>query len=326
MDVSTNDASFQSNFNVINPNGQQPFAAAPSAGELDLSALPEASHHDQMQTDEPVFEIRAPDLQPFDTCSFDVGAPHLAFWEDPEFMVPLQQDFYVTYDHLPTSEQSEPTGPAQVHAGAGADDSASDSGSTPVPTFLGARSSPEPQDGQGFRFADFISKAWPDQTRKRELARGSQTGEIRHAPPLMGAFSSILSAAASDHIWESENLAHVRSLPPETYHQIVDNFSELNITNRHYNRFAAGAFPSLAACNAFMQLFFEEFNLLFPLIHQPSFDPAGTPWLLVLAVMAVGCRFSRQSAAVECADILQEFLRRAFQVTVCGEPDLMVQV
>ena len=108
-------------------------------------------------------------------------------------------------------------------------------------------------------------------------------------------------------MWEPENLAHVDPLLPHVHRQIANKFSELNVTNSHYTQFATGTFPPLPACNAFMQLFFEEFDPLCPILHQPTFQPNSEPWLLVLAVIATGCRFSRISAAVQCGDLMQEF-------------------
>ncbi|PNP46505.1 hypothetical protein TGAMA5MH_01963 [Trichoderma gamsii] len=133
----------------------------------------------------------------------------------------------------------------------------------------------------------------------------------------MGTFDPILSSRDSDDIWCPEDLAHVNPLPRQKYDQIVAKFESLNnTTEAGYKQFSTGAFPSLTACNAFMQLFFEEFDPLFPFIHKPSFDPRQEHWLVLLALVTIGCRYSKIPAAADCVDIFQEFLRRAFHATI----------
>ena len=79
----------------------------------------------------------------------------------------------------------------------------------------------------------------------------------------MGAFSPTLSQA-DDSKREIENPAHVPPIPQKIYDQIVANFKVLNDTNNHWTRFATGDFPSIGACNAFVQLYFKDFHALFP--------------------------------------------------------------
>ncbi|RFU35776.1 hypothetical protein B7463_g563, partial [Scytalidium lignicola] len=256
---------------------------------------------------------------------FCTTAQEMAFWDDLQYLTPLYQGPFADFGFLASPEHAQLLQIETSLSEPDLDHSVSDA---PIPSFLEARSSPEPQEGQRLRFGDYLQKIFAHRHHLRNPAGNVQTNatgrdsrisstrvEKAHYPPLMGAFSPVLTSEGGNHIWEPENLAHVRPLPQQTYDQIAAKFKKFNKTHDQYTQFATGNFPSLAACNAFMQLFFEEFNPLFPFLHQPSFDPAIEHWLLVLAVIAMGCRFSQISAAVECVDLLQEFVRRAFYAT-----------
>jgi hypothetical protein len=314
MDLLARDTEYRVDFNPAATTLAQPSAGITIPDPMD------AICQDDMVLDDPELQF---EFQPFDAFLFERNVPHLAFWEDPQFMAPLYQDPAIAFEQplpgVPTAAIHAEQLPSHVET----DDSLPDSGNAPVPCFLDARSGPEPQHGQQVRFREFMEETWPDQGRQRHWTAysrlsGNRTEESRYPPPLMGTFSPVVSSEESNNIWESENLAHVPSLPQQTYDSILSKFQELNTTNSHYNQFVAGDFPSLSACNAFLQLFFEEFNPLFPLIHQPTFDPTTEPWLLILAMVAIGCHYSQHTAAVECADILQEFVHRAFEATVRG--------
>ncbi|KAK6383928.1 hypothetical protein LTS17_003220 [Exophiala oligosperma] len=337
-DEEVNNSAIQNSFNMFPPDQSlSPFnmdtnnCVSASSTTQRRSDIPppipgDNSHQNDMQQfGESLSQNTTFDFQTYDSTAFGAAVPHLAFWEDPAFMAPLYLDPCVDGEDslvmdLPNDEQSN-LAPADGQTG---DDSESDQ--APMPSFLGARQSPEPQHGQALRLTEFLANVWPDQGRRRDWAgktmfSDNRSGETLYPPPLMGTFSPILSSTANHQIWEAENLVHVKPLPMGIYTHIVARFKEFNSTSNQYNQFAAGDFPSIAACNAFMQLFFEHFNQLLPIIHQASFDPAQEAWLLVLSVMAIGSRYSQQSVAVECADILQEFVHRAFQATIAKHYD-----
>lgn len=293
------------------------------------STYPASSQQGNMQLGDFDPQSTALDLQPSDSYPFCTTTQDVIFWDDDfQFSAPLGHGQYADFDLLlPLGQQ--PTQIEVTPSESGLEQSLSDSGA-PVPSFLDVRSSPEPQEGQGGTFDDFLHKTWPKRRHLYVSVRENQattTGRVPwtpsvrtekpHYPPLIGGFSSVLSFDGSDGIWEPENLAHVRPLPQQVYNDIVVRYKKLNDITAQYTPFATGDFPSLAACNAFMQLFFEDFNPLLPIIHTPTFDPAQEHWLLVLAVLSTGCRFSHVPSAVECVDVLQEFVRRAFLATVC---------
>jgi Fungal specific transcription factor domain len=277
-----------------------------------------ASHQGSVQADDNLLEQTAPGFHASGPDPFGTGAPDI-FWDDAQFLHTFYQGPYSDFGFaMPTDE----TLPSHMDMALSEPELDQNSKSAPVPSFLDARSSPEPMEGQSLRWDDYIRRTFANRRHLRSEEGIDGTGhsmrtsagrlEKAHAPPLMGEFPSVLSSENKDNIWAPENLAHVRPLPQQVYNQIAARFEDFNVTKGQYTQFASGAFPSLAACNAFMQLFFEEFNPLFPFLHQPTFDPAIEPWLLVLAVIATGCRFSRIPAAVESGDLMQEFLRRAF--------------
>lgn len=287
--------------------------------DMNLSTMSATSQHPNLSPD--VHPSVAPLAQTDETTGFGTNSQNLTFWteldtlyqwpcNDFDFVFPEQELLHMAQDFLsPTAEFNDTFTDA------------------PVPAFLGARSSPEPLEGRGVRFDEYVRKVFGSRYQLRNGASDGRTHTAHQrsrsasVPQLMGTFSPVLSSDQSgDAVWQAEDLAHVVSLPQHLYDQIITRFAELNGNNGRYAPFAGGLFPSKPACNAFMQLFFEEFNPLFPIFHRPTFAPASQHWLLLVALIATGCRFSRVSAAVDCSDLLQEFLRRAFLAMVSTLP------
>jgi hypothetical protein len=116
-------------------------------------------------------------------------------------------------------------------------------------------------------------------------------------------------------VFEAENFAHTGRLSSARYKEILDCFVQ---SNQGQNLFvhSRNSFPSLEAMNCFIQLYFEYFQPVYPLLHQPSFDPTSSPYVLILAVAAIGCRYSKIPGSQKCAIALQELLRRAIMRSV----------
>ena len=252
------------------------------------------------------------------------GPPEMAYWEASSYMDGLYQDLGMDFGFAMPIDVAEST---QYGTPVSEPDLGANVASPPAPSFLDARASPEPCEGQGLTYDDYVRKVFANRRHlhHKDAHEGANVGgslqghtlQKAHIPPVMGDFPPSLSSQSDDSAWEADNLRHVPYLPQQVYEQIAATFKLLNATQGPYIQFAGGAFPSLAACNAFMQLYFEEFDPLFPFLHKPTFNPSTTPWLLVLATISVGIRFAREPAAVECGDIMQEFLRRAFLAAVC---------
>ncbi|KAK0624508.1 Zinc finger protein MSN2 [Lasiodiplodia hormozganensis] len=126
------------------------------------------------------------------------------------------------------------------------------------------------------------------------------------------------SSPNDDDVWQAEDYGHVPAIPPACYSQIRQCYAQVNGGDGHllYPTPCLDALPSRAALNAFVQLYFEDFHPVFPLLHRASFDAGTAPWLLVLAVAVTGCRFSRNNVPAARVNAMQELLRRAIQTTM----------
>jgi hypothetical protein len=127
----------------------------------------------------------------------------------------------------------------------------------------------------------------------------------------MGALSC--RTISSD--WRIEDFDHVPPLCQQVYDTIRIHFDALNANNGFHRVFTDASFPPYKDIAAFIQAFFEHFQPLFPLIHQSTFDPRETPWILTLAVAVIGSRYSVLSANSSLT-YLCEFLRRAVSLWV----------
>lgn len=182
-------------------------------------------------------------------------------------------------------------------------------GASPVVSFLGSPLSPEPQLGQAMGFHDMLHKSCQAFRQVHDMQVGVDN-------PLDTDSFPTSTTQPGLEIWRTEDLGHVRKLPRLAYQDMISNYGKLNRDDGYHLPFANGDFPSLAAMNVFMQLYFEEVHHLLPFLHRPTFDPAEEHWILILALAAVGCRFSKVQGALICASLLQEFLRRALKTMV----------
>lgn len=109
-----------------------------------------------------------------------------------------------------------------------------------------------------------------------------------------------------------ENFGHVEPLDGRTHDEMAALLVRTSsIPGHSFPPFRMRNLPSRAAFNCCVQLYFEYFHPVFPLLHKPTFSAARAPWRLVLATAAVGCRYSRVPALAQCAIAMQELLRRA---------------
>ncbi|KAH8897923.1 hypothetical protein GQ53DRAFT_637340 [Thozetella sp. PMI_491] len=68
-------------------------------------------------------------------------------------------------------------------------------------------------------------------------------------------------------------------------------------------------FPPIEHFNLFVRLFFEQFNSIFPVVHETSSD-LNEYWPLALAIAAIGSQYTRTREFSECVLPMHEFLRR----------------
>lgn len=114
--------------------------------------------------------------------------------------------------------------------------------------------------------------------------------------------------------WRIDDYDNVPRLSHDPYNAIAACFASVNQDNGFYRSFTTKPLPSQDSMNSFIQVYFEVFQPIFPLLHQPTFDPSQCHWLLVLAVAATGCRFSQQSRGA--TRLMDNLLRRAVQLNV----------
>ncbi|KAJ5631591.1 fungal-specific transcription factor domain-containing protein [Penicillium longicatenatum] len=65
------------------------------------------------------------------------------------------------------------------------------------------------------------------------------------------------------------------------------------------------------AINTFIQLYFEFFHPRFPMLHKSTFHMFNTNWILILAVVTIGSRYSRIKQARQYAIFFGRYLRHA---------------
>lgn len=119
-----------------------------------------------------------------------------------------------------------------------------------------------------------------------------------------------------------ENLGHVGSITLDQYNRInqcLVTYSDSFHTPQSLSPVHSARLPPIEVMNSFLQLYFEHFQPIFPMLHRPTFNVGASPWPLVLAIAAMGCRYSK--AVVPgfertWPDAFQELLRRALSETV----------
>ncbi|KAL6704161.1 hypothetical protein ACN47E_008721 [Coniothyrium glycines] len=128
---------------------------------------------------------------------------------------------------------------------------------------------------------------------------------IEHDAPLsfpdMGS-GSVMQA-------DMEDFAHVEGLSTEKLDAVTLLLDDMQ-NKPHYPPFNNSKLPPQSVLNAWIQLYFEYFHPIFPVLHKATFASPETPPLLVLAVAAIGAQFSNLQNAFACACSLHELVRR----------------
>ncbi|QKD55425.2 uncharacterized protein FOBCDRAFT_184286 [Fusarium oxysporum Fo47] len=73
--------------------------------------------------------------------------------------------------------------------------------------------------------------------------------------------------------------------------------------------------------HAFVELYFEYFDSQFPFLHPSRLEDPDLPWVLLLAVAAVGSHYSEIQGADEYSSALSDLLARAVELTVSRVTD-----
>lgn len=108
---------------------------------------------------------------------------------------------------------------------------------------------------------------------------------------------------------EQENITHVDDVPTS----VVENIARLANTMERspfFPAFTDVRIPPTPVLSVWVQLYFEHFHPVFPMLHKPSFCSPRTHWLIVFVVAAIGAQFSRLPNAQTCSRAMHEMVRR----------------
>ncbi|KAE8415640.1 hypothetical protein BDV36DRAFT_285212 [Aspergillus pseudocaelatus] len=114
---------------------------------------------------------------------------------------------------------------------------------------------------------------------------------------------------------EAENLAHVEEVPAELTNTVFDLANDMQLKS-NYPQFIELRIPPAPVLNAWVQLYFEHFHPMFPVLHKPTFSTSRANPFLVLAVAALGAHFSDINGAQLCLRAMHELTRRYTSYTL----------
>ncbi|RKK09728.1 hypothetical protein BFJ65_g16173 [Fusarium oxysporum f. sp. cepae] len=116
---------------------------------------------------------------------------------------------------------------------------------------------------------------------------------------------SHLTAEDVDH----ENLAHVDDIPEEVSKNVAEAAAEIQ-NGGNFPHFTNLAIPPTPVLNAWVQLYFEYFHPVMPILHKSTFSSSKRHWLLIFTVAAIGAHFSSIKDAQACSRAMHETIRR----------------
>ena len=120
--------------------------------------------------------------------------------------------------------------------------------------------------------------------------------------------------AAEEDILVAEYIPHVPPLGIEMRDHIVNMLkNELpSLQAEDLDR----RFPTPRHLDTYVQLFFEHFHHRMPILHVPTFRTSSKVWLLVLAIVCIGCDYSKASLKSDHRELLQFLARQILKADV----------
>lgn len=106
-----------------------------------------------------------------------------------------------------------------------------------------------------------------------------------------------------------EDFAHVDGPSAEQIEGIIRLTEEIQ-TKPHYPPFTSFTIPCQPVLNAWVQLYFEYFHPVFPILCKAAFSTSEMHPLLVMTVAAIGAQFSTIKYSAQCARAMRELVRR----------------
>lgn len=108
----------------------------------------------------------------------------------------------------------------------------------------------------------------------------------------------------------SEQYYHVPRISEGAYNNIYTFYLQ------HSDPSQLQAFPDAEILNTFMQMYFEFCHEELPLFHLPTFDPSPESWIVVAAIIAVGCNYSMSHYREEVSETILLLLHRVMSQKV----------
>lgn len=150
-------------------------------------------------------------------------------------------------------------------------------------------------------------------SRSHSPAIDKDAVEPREYVPVSIEFDAQLTFPDLSHLVaedvDGENLAHVEEIPDDVGRKISQAAIEMQ-NSSNFPRFRHLAIPPTPVLNAWVQLYFEYFHPVLPILHKSTFSSSKRHWLLVFTVAAIGAHFSSIKEAQACSRAMHELIRR----------------
>ncbi|KAI2789813.1 hypothetical protein POX_d05311 [Penicillium oxalicum] len=172
---------------------------------------------------------------------------------------------------------------------------------------------------QGFR-TDSVG-GWPPRIRKHQKRSSSASVELS-----VSAASLLFEQrpnpvcfpkkADSSFKRVPEDLyRQIRPIKASTYDKVHENFISLcRNTHTIFEIFDTDDFPEPEECTRYLFSYLSSFQPVYPIFHIPTFDVNEHHWVLVLAILAIGCQSSKTANCDQTSAAFHEMLRRAILV------------
>jgi hypothetical protein len=128
---------------------------------------------------------------------------------------------------------------------------------------------------------------------------------VREAEPM---------TAEEDDILVSEYVPHVPPLGIETRAHTI-NMLRIELRSSQTEGLDK-KFPTLRHLDTYMQLYFEHFHHRMPVLHVPTFRTSPKAWLLVLAIVCIGCDYSKAGLKTDHRKLLQSLAQQVLKTDV----------
>jgi hypothetical protein len=104
------------------------------------------------------------------------------------------------------------------------------------------------------------------------------------------------------------------TLTKTVYEEMQQNYTKLCLEEGVVFRcYTSSKYPDLPTLNMFVQLYFDNFDIVMPILHD-QVTHINDHWILALAVCAIGCQYAEADEFSRTVEPLHEFLRRAIMV------------